>query len=221
MKKMFVSLLTVALLLCALSSAAFAMPQTGSITILVDHAGQAVSGGTLAVCRVADIVEENGGYAFRLIEPLQESGLALDNVQDPQLAADLAALAQSKGLSAVSAPIEEGKAVFAELPAGLYVVTQTEATPGFFAMGAYLLSMPQYENGAFVADVVANPKLPLYPEQPTEPDAPVEPQPPTDPEVPATGQLNWPVPVLAVSGLVLFLVGWMLCFKRKNSGYEN
>lgn len=28
--------------------------------------------------------------------------------------------------------------------------------------------------------------------------------------LPQTGQLNWPVPVLAVSGVVLFAFGWAL-----------
>lgn len=30
--------------------------------------------------------------------------------------------------------------------------------------------------------------------------------------LPQTGQLNWPVPVMAVSGLVLFAIGWYLAF---------
>lgn len=28
--------------------------------------------------------------------------------------------------------------------------------------------------------------------------------------LPQTGQLNWPVPVLAVSGVLLFAAGWVL-----------
>ena len=37
-------------------------------------------------------------------------------------------------------------------------------------------------------------------------------------ELPDTGQTNWPVPVLAVSGLLLFAFGWAL--KRKGSYAE-
>lgn len=36
------------------------------------------------------------------------------------------------------------------------------------------------------------------------------------PALPYTGQLNWPIPLLAIGGLVLFAVGWVLAFgKRK------
>lgn len=31
-----------------------------------------------------------------------------------------------------------------------------------------------------------------------------------------TGQLQWPIPVLAVSGLILFVIGWKLTYKKKN-----
>ncbi|MCD7821787.1 MAG: hypothetical protein LUG64_06230, partial [Clostridiales bacterium] len=42
----------------------------------------------------------------------------------------------------------------------------------------------------------------------------------TSSKLPQTGQLNWPVPVLAVSGVVLFALGWGLSRSgRKREGY--
>lgn len=39
--------------------------------------------------------------------------------------------------------------------------------------------------------------------------------------LPQTGQLNWPVPVLVVAGLVLFSAGWVMRFgKIRKNGYE-
>lgn len=39
--------------------------------------------------------------------------------------------------------------------------------------------------------------------------------------LPQTGQLNWPVPVLVVAGLVLFSAGWVIRFgKIRKNGYE-
>jgi len=38
--------------------------------------------------------------------------------------------------------------------------------------------------------------------------------------LPQTGQLNWPIPVLVVLGLVLFTAGWQLRFGNKRDGYE-
>lgn len=40
--------------------------------------------------------------------------------------------------------------------------------------------------------------------------APGHPDNPVMSSLPQTGQLNWPVPVLAVSGVVLFAFGWAL-----------
>lgn len=61
-----------------------------------------------------------------------------------------------------------------------------------------------------------NPVAPGHPDHPVapgNPDSPVLPGHPDNPAMsglPQTGQLNWPVPVLAVSGVVLFAFGWAL-----------
>lgn len=61
-----------------------------------------------------------------------------------------------------------------------------------------------------------NPVVPGTPDNPAapgNPDSPLLPGHPDSPVMsglPQTGQLNWPVPVLAVSGVVLFAFGWAL-----------
>ncbi len=61
-----------------------------------------------------------------------------------------------------------------------------------------------------------NPVAPGHPDNPVapgHPDNPVMPGHPDNPVMsglPQTGQLNWPVPVLAISGIVLFAFGWTL-----------
>ena len=56
------------------------------------------------------------------------------------------------------------------------------------------------------------------PEGPTEPpeELPDEPT-PTGPTLPQTGQLWWPVPVLACAGMLLFLLGWA---RKEKAGRE-
>jgi len=41
-----------------------------------------------------------------------------------------------------------------------------------------------------------------------------------DDKLPQTGQLNWPVPLMACAGLALFALGWALCYAGKKEGYE-
>ena len=68
------------------------------------------------------------------------------------------------------------------------------------------------------------PETPLTPPEVPEPPAPPEvdlpePEVPLTPHIPQTGQLNWPVPVLAVLGVILFAWGWLL-YTGKESYHE-
>ena len=49
---------------------------------------------------------------------------------------------------------------------------------------------------------------------------PVIPPKPTKPQLIQTGQLNWPIPVLAIVGILLFAFGLILIFKKRKS-YES
>lgn len=59
-------------------------------------------------------------------------------------------------------------------------------------------------------DNPVSPGTPDNPVSPGKPDNPVSPATPDKPVLPQTGQLNWPVPVLACSGVLLFAAGWVL-----------
>ena len=62
------------------------------------------------------------------------------------------------------------------------------------------------------------PGTPDNPVAPGNPDNPVMPGRPGNPVMsglPQTGQLNWPVPVMAISGMVLFAFGWWMSRKTK------
>jgi len=47
------------------------------------------------------------------------------------------------------------------------------------------------------------------PDVPDVPDTPDTPDTPDEPKIPQTGQLWWPVPLLALGGMGLFLAGWL------------
>ena len=60
---------------------------------------------------------------------------------------------------------------------------------------------------------------PVVTEAPTEP--PTEPtEPPDGPDRPQTGQTTWPVPVLAMMGMLLVLAGLGFCKAGKREDYE-
>lgn len=65
------------------------------------------------------------------------------------------------------------------------------------------------------------PNEPDMPDKPDTPDGPGVPQTrPDEPDIPQTGQLWWPVPLLACGGMGLFLAGW-LKRRDRDSGESN
>lgn len=216
-KRLTIFILTCFLLIGMLPTAkAVELDRACSLTFQMEYDGKKLNSGSLTICRVADVMNL-GSWHFDLIPELSDSGLSLQNLSDPALASALADLVVEKQLVTEVAYIRSGKASFSDLTVGLYVVMQKEdqASAGYDAIAPFLISLPQIENGQYTYDVRLKPKVPLKPE-PTKPTRPTK---PTEPHLPQTGQLNWPVPVMAAGGMLLFALGWYLCF-GKREGYE-
>ena len=111
-----------------------------------------------------------------------------------------------------------GAARFEDLTLGLYLLVQETPAKGFSPAAPFVVSLPMMEEGKYVYEVDATTKTELIP-APTTP-APTPPPPPDDSKLPQTGQLNWPVPLMAVAGIGLFIMGWVLCFGRKKDENE-
>jgi hypothetical protein len=96
---------------------------------------------------------------------------------------------------------------------GLYLAFQNEAdaTKGYSALQPFFISVPQLQGDTYVLDIIARPKVPLKPAPPPPPP------PPPPPEIPPTGQLNWPVPVMASLGGLLLVLGLILCARGKRT----
>ena len=187
------------------------LSRKGSITVTVRMGETPVSGGSLTLYRVGEIAEDDGNFSFALTEAFAASGVSLDDLSAPELAETLAEYAGNT--SGVTKTIgTDGSAAFTELELGLYLAVQTEAAPGYSRLAPFLVSVPYMEDGAYQYDVDAAVKGELE-KEPT----PTEPEKPSDPTLPDTGQLNWPIPVLAALGVLLFAAGWWL-FARKKKG---
>lgn len=226
MKNRILSLLLALVLVFALAVNASAAETTatnempdlnekGSLTITMDYDGQPLNSGKLNVYWVGSIVKvEENTYDFRLFEGLERDRLSQEEIYDPLVASQLLTLAKQTNLKTYTAPITEGKAVFTDLNTGLYLVWQDDAdkSDGLSAIQPFLISVPRWYIDHYAMDVESDPKVPI--EKPSEPTT--EPTKPTIPDrLPQTGQLNWPIPVMALSGSLLFIVGCILCLNRK------
>ena len=219
MKKRLFTLACLMLLLASLAFPAHAWQnlepdRACSLTFLMDYDGKELNSGTLTIYSVANVYADNGWH-FALIPELSASGISLDDLSATNLPQDLWTAVQEANLAGIVCDIRHGKVSFSDLPCGLYLVTQTEqqASTEFEPILPFLISLPQQMYNGYVYDVTAAPKVGLEP-APTTP-------PPTEPggNLPQTGQLNWPVPIMAAVGVVLFALGWYLFFGKKE-GYE-
>lgn len=182
------------------------MDKKGSITITMRMGEKTVSGGTLTMYRVGEVVEDDGNYSFQPTGDFAGCGESFEDVSASTLPKNLAKYA--KKITGTTKYIgTDGKVSFSNLKVGLYLFVQNKAASGYNKAAPFLVSLPYMEaDGRYNYSVDASPKVEL-----------TKPSNPRDPKLPQTGQLNWPVPVLAIAGLTLFAAGWALYYgKRKD-----
>ena len=228
MRKRLRCLLALLLLVCLpLSAAAHPVPDERkdghcSITVTMTYQEKALPGGTLALYKVGDVAEEGGNYSFVPVEAIREDFAQFGDIQSPELAEKLSKL-ESKLTPVTALPQkvgEEGKVTFLNLPFGLYLVVQKTAPAGYGKTEPFLVSLPYLEEGEYQYDVASQPKTDLEREVTTKPTT----SPTTKPasssggKLPQTGQLWWPVPVLACGGLGCIVVGLI---RKRRAGDED
>lgn len=223
MRNRMKALLSLALaLVCSLSlmTAAFAqetidLSKTGSITLTMqDSKKKPVSGGELTLYQVATVVENDGDLSYAYTNGFENCGVELGDLSASTLAADLQKKLSANAEKTTVTIGTDGVAKFENLPLGLYLVVETKAATGYNAVSSFVVSVPMTENGEYVYDVNATPKLSTVTEKPSTPNTPST---PTTPKLPQTGQLDWPIPVLAVAGVLLCALGFRL---RRDNKHE-
>ena len=219
MKKLIMLLFVVALL-CSLALPVYAhdVPQDRTdctIEVVVRYDGEDVNGGTLTAVKIGYVDEEDGNFFFS-----QElTGTLLEDIASAALPGELYDFYENNKKNhefyVQTQSVKDGKATFAGLPTGLYLIIQEKAAKGFSKLSPFLVSVPYMEDGQYLYDVTAAIKTELEREPESTPPPSTKPD---GPKLPQTGQLNWPVPVLAVSGLAMFTLGFLL--RKKEDPYE-
>lgn len=136
----------------------------GSITVTLRVEGKIVPGGTLELYQVAQVRQENGNDLFEFTNPFRNCGLSLDDLQSPDLAKELLKYVeqcQKNGNSMVlckETVNKNGKAVFQNLPVGLYLVVQRKAISGYKTILPFLVTIPVKMEGKYCYDLDAYPK---------------------------------------------------------------
>lgn len=199
------------------------LTRKGTISITMRCGQNAVAGGTLTVYRVGAVSGTAGSYAFELTGKFENCGISITDIQSSELAGKLADYVAENGVVGLTKELDEqGMLTFTNLKPGLYLLIQNRAASGFEKVSPFLVTVPITENGTYIYDVDASPKTEVKQvEEETETPSAKPSQSTTGTggsgSLPQTGQLNWPIPLLAVSGLFFFLLGWILALARGKS----
>lgn len=200
------------LVLSALPAHAVEIPDLdaqGSVRVQMKTDSAPIPGGSLTLYRVGRIVQTDTGFGFVSTGDFEGYPGTLEDL-GKTTAAELAKYAASNGISGESKTIDEtGTAVFDPLEPGLYLLTQPKSGDGYLPADPFLVTLPMAQDGHYVYQVDASPKVTLHP-------APTQPTQPGDPTLPQTGQLNWPIPVLVAAGASCLIAGVILGRKGKD-----
>ena len=199
--------------------------RTGSISITFTYYDETakttkpVTGGnSVGLYKVADVVVENGfkfvtDERFASVGEIPDTDAALDSA-NLDLAQKMTAIAKKYDFDVQSKEMDaDGKVTFKGLDVGLYLVVQDAQGTGDNKMTItpFLITIPQKNaDGSLAYDVDAQAKpIGVAKEQ-----VPPPPTPPTPPRIPQTGQLWWPVMLLAGLGALVLCFGMIR--KKRN-----
>lgn len=215
MAKKILAIIILAVCLLGIGSTAFAhdvpdFSRTANVSVAMRYGTLPVTGGTMTAYRVGEIAEVNGDFIFVPTGDFTAWGSSFEDITSKELAKELLSFAKENEVEEITT-INIGSDALAEftgLELGLYLFTQKDPCPGYYSVAPFLVSVPGLdEEGNYIYDVSADPKTELI-------KAPVYSAPPT---LSQTGQLNWPVPLLAIAGILLFTSGWILFFGKKRN----
>lgn len=210
-KHILSALLTVLLILSGLvvvsASDTAALSKKGSVTLMITEPEDSKGIGSLNLYKVADAAVTDSSLEFRWASPFKDDVDLTDAENlDKGLAERLAVIAETAIPFKKNVTFDSGgKIKFEDLEAGLYLITQTSAEPGYTEIRPFWVTVPHKNtDGTLTYDVKVEPKVTVA-HSPSASQIPIEII--NDTSLPQTGQLWWPVVPLAIIGSLLLSVG--------------
>ncbi len=199
----------------------------GSITVtLKDTSGNTISGGEITMYQAAYMSSD--GTTMIYTDSFADCAADINNLTSNTLADELCEFVSNRNITGDTRFSDDsGRICFDGLRTGVYLFVQENASEGYEIMLPFVVILPLFDT-EYIYDIDAEPKMDSIAIIPTVTPTPV-PQdtatptpetgiatsvpsntPSTNPRLPQTGQLNWPIPVLVISGLFLIIVGGIM-----------
>ena len=168
MKRFTTIIFSVIFMLMLIPSAAYALSAPSSepstLTIIMEYGNKPLDGIKIAICRVADAKEVPGGIVYDAAPSFAGAGADFTNLTEEKniaLAASLDAYASAHNIArSQNVTGSDGKAIFTDFSAGLYLVAQLEVDTSEYIIAPYLVAVPgineQTKNWDY--NVIAYPK---------------------------------------------------------------
>ncbi len=209
--KCFSLMLVIVLSICIFSITASAEPidynKKGSIAVSMKYNGESITSGSFTIFQVASLKWNIDKYDFKYTEQFSECGIGFEKLDSDTTAKNYANFVEQSSIEGTKLNLNEyGIAVFTDLPVGLYLVIQEDSADGYEKADPFLITLPIGGEDGWVYELDASPKLEIE-GKPKKPPS----------DITQTGQLKWPIPVLAISGIAVFTLGWALWFSKRKS----
>ena len=189
----------------------------GSVEVLVKYETTNVTGGDLIAVRVGYVdTDKNIFRTFITNSEITNIGNAATVTQMQNF---YTTYKNTYTFDQYKTEVKDGVAKFSDIPTGLYLVYQDVAASGFSKLSSFLVTVPY--DGKLDVSVASKTALKQDADLIIGADS-------SDSsgssgssgstgstKLPQTGQLIWPIPCMALGGMVLFAFGWWLYFGRK------
>ena len=226
MKKVRFNIVILVFVIGLMNALCFSVSATESCSITVNtfdvqDASLPIPGVQVTLYHIAALSDDN---SIRYVNTAEFNGFTgdlswSDSSDCAELADQLASYAEQQKIQGITQTTStKGLTEFVNLEKGLYLIVQTGKQPKNYKMFVPgLVEVPFYDSDQFVYHVNIYPKLDDKP-TPT-PTIPIKsPDTPGGGDLPDTGMLLWPIPVLAVSGCSLLLIGGAILLISRKKG---
>ncbi len=183
----------------------------GSLTITFRENQNPVPGGSVSVYQVAVYDPESEEHTLLIRKEFDDCQASAEEPDMDLLAKALAEHAAKNHIEGTKLSSGADASVrLEELELGSYLIVQDEAARGYEPVNPFLVTIPMKEKDTIIYDVDASPKVTTQ-KDPDKPNPPENNTPGTPPSrLPQTGQVWWPVPILAGMGLFFCFFCWFM-----------
>ncbi len=136
------------------------MERAGSITLTLENGGVPLTGGVFELFLVGEIAGEDGNLEFAPSANIAGYTGRFDHIESSAAAQEIWNYVTLNSVPAYTTMVNtDGTVVFRDLRPGLYLVAQKESSGEYQGISPFLVSVPRVENGTYLYDVDAAPKI--------------------------------------------------------------